>query len=236
MIIFALDSATAAGSAAIMRDGELLSEQVSDGAQPHSMALMPMCDEVFRQAGVSPHEIDGYAVTAGPGSFTGLRIGMGIIKGMAFGTGKPCAAVSTLEALAWGLRGSRRTVAAVLDARQGRVYTAGFAPGEDVRRLDADGVLYIGELAGRYAGQTVTFVGDAAELCYNELKDTLNCRLAPREFQCPRASCVARAAVERDQWRTAAALVPEYLQLPQAQRQRLNRFPPMAEESAIDVE
>lgn len=220
MTIFALDSATATGSAAIIRDGKRMAEQISDGTRPHSVALMPMCEEVFRQAGLTPQEIDVYAVTAGPGSFTGLRIGMGLIKGLAFAAGKPCAAVSTLEALAWGLHGTPQTVVAVLDARQGRVYTAGFLANEGIKRLCSDEVLYIDALAERYGGQEVMLVGDAAELCYNRLNDRLVCHLAPAECLFPLASCVAQAAARQNEFISAAALRPEYLQLPQAQRQR----------------
>lgn len=223
MTIFALDSATAAGSAAIVRDDRIICEQISDGTNPHSVALMPLCDAVFRQADAVPQDIDCYAVSVGPGSFTGLRIGMGIIKGLAFAAGKPCAGVSTLEALARGLDRSQQTAVAVLDARQGRVYTAGFALNQNVERLCPDGVLYIDELAERYSGQSVLFVGDAAELCYNRLKDRIDCRLASPEFLYPRASCVARVAAAQDQFESAAALRPVYLQLPQAERQRLQR-------------
>ncbi|MEG2259910.1 MAG: tRNA (adenosine(37)-N6)-threonylcarbamoyltransferase complex dimerization subunit type 1 TsaB, partial [Oscillospiraceae bacterium] len=103
MIIFAVDSSSCAGSAAVYKDGTILAESFANVGLTHSETLMVLCDEVFRRSGIGPCDVDYFAVTSGPGSFTGLRIGMGTVKGMAFATRKPCVAVPTPEALACGL-------------------------------------------------------------------------------------------------------------------------------------
>ena len=115
MIIFSLDSSSKSASAAVVRDGVILSESFANIGLTHSETLLELCDEALRRASVTPREVDFFAVTSGPGSFTGLRIGMGLIKGMAFATKKPCVGVPTFEALAFGVLGTKRTVVATCD-------------------------------------------------------------------------------------------------------------------------
>lgn len=223
MIIFAIDSAMGAASAALLRDGKLLAESYADIGLTHSQTLMTLVDEVFRRAGLAPSDVDYYAVTDGPGSFTGLRIGMGTVKGLAMGAGKPCVAVSTLQALAWNVAGSSRTAVAVCDARRGRVYHAAFSVEQDVRRLCDDGVLEVGQLAQTYSKTPIVLVGDAARLCYNRIHTEVDAALPAPGNQMPRASSVAAAAVgviEAGSVVSASDLAPRYIQLPQAQRER----------------
>ncbi len=226
MIIFAVDSATRACSAALVRDGISLAESGLDMGLTHSQTLMPLCDDVFRRAGISPADVDYFAVTCGPGSFTGLRIGMGTIKGMAFAAQKPCVAVPTLEALAYNVVPTERTVIPVLDARRDRVYCAAFSAERAVTRLCEDSVDEINALGNRLTERKLLFVGDAAEICYNTLKDRVDCIVPPACHQLPRAACVAMAAISYiSQGRAvpAAQLVPDYIQLPQAERERRQR-------------
>jgi tRNA threonylcarbamoyladenosine biosynthesis protein TsaB len=227
MIIFGVDSATRAGSAAVWQDGRLLAESYADVGLTHSETLMVLCDEVFRRAKLSPDEVDYYAVTSGPGSFTGLRIGMGTVKGLALATGKKCVAVSTLETLAWNVAPSDRTVVSVLDARRNRVYHAAFQVAEGfVNRQCEDGVVQVEALMAVHAGQRVVFIGDAAQMCYNTLRDSLDCVLPPIGNRLPRAAALCAAArhkIEQGAVLTAGQLKPDYIQIPQAERELKQR-------------
>jgi tRNA threonylcarbamoyladenosine biosynthesis protein TsaB len=221
MTIFAVDSSTRAGSAALTHDGGLLAEGFIEGGLTHSETLMPLIDRVFRSAGIKPGEVDYYAVTIGPGSFTGLRIGMGIVKGLALASGAPCVAVPTLEALAYNVLGSPETAVAALDARRDRVYSAAFSVLERVERLSGDSVVEISDMAGLYRGSRVVLIGDAAEICYNKISASVDCRLAPREALLPAArgaAAVAEGYIARGETMTAAKLRPRYIQLSQAER------------------
>lgn len=226
MTIFAADSSSAACSAAILRDGRIVAESYSNVGLTHSETFMVVCDEVFGRAGLEPSDMDYFAITSGPGSFTGLRIGMGAIKGMAFAAAKPCVAVPTLEALAWGCLGGDRTVVATCDARQRRVFAAAFSVRDEVRELAPVRALPIVELGEIHKNDRVLFVGDAALLCYTELKNKLDCRAAMPANQYVRAANVAVAAsykVERGLICSAGELAPDYAQPSQAERNRRER-------------
>ncbi|MEA4912916.1 MAG: tRNA (adenosine(37)-N6)-threonylcarbamoyltransferase complex dimerization subunit type 1 TsaB [Oscillospiraceae bacterium] len=221
MTVFAIDSSSGAASAALLCGGELRAESYADVGLTHSETLLSLCDEVFHRAGCTPEQIDLFAVTAGPGSFTGLRIGMGIIKGMAFAAGKPCVAVPTLEAVAWSACPTDRLVVPVCDARRGRVYCAAFRCADEPERVREDCVMTYAELAREFSGERILFAGDAAQLCYNELKDTLQCAVPPRPRALPRAGLAAVAAVRlagHGAAVDAGALRPTYLQTSQAER------------------
>lgn len=223
MILFAVDSATSAAGAAVWRDGKILAESFADVGLTHSRTLMVLVDEVFRRAGLAPGDVDYYAVTDGPGSFTGLRIGMGIVKGLAYGAGKLCVAVSALETLAWNVAGVSRRAVAVCDARRGRVYHAAFDAENGVRRLCEDGVVEMEALAELYKNVPIILVGDAAQVCYNMLCTGVDCVLPAPGSRMPRASSVAAAAAAIAEAGGAVAagdLAPRYIQLPQAERER----------------
>ena len=130
MTVFGMDTAGRTVSVALMRDGQLLYECYQDAGLTHSETLMPLVDAAFKATGLTPADVELWGVCAGPGSFTGLRIGLAAVKGLAFCTGAPCAPVSTLEALAYSFVGEG-TVISALDARRGQVYWAAFdlAPG-----------------------------------------------------------------------------------------------------------
>ena len=227
MIIFAVDSSSASGSAAIWKDGTVLAESFCNVGLTHSETLMPLCDEVFRRSGIAPSEVDLYAVTGGPGSFTGLRIGMGIVKGLAFPTNAACAAVPTTEALAFGVCPTDRTVVSVLDARQKRVYAAAYdCSGTVPAPLFEDEVLTYDELAERFCEKKILLVGDAARLCYNTLSGKADVLLAADSNLYVHAACVAAAAkvyFDRGAVCGCAELAPKYIQMPQAERERLAR-------------
>ena len=226
MNLFAVDASSAACSAAIWQDGRIVAESYANVGLTHSETLMVLCDEVFRRAGQTPDTMDLFAVTSGPGSFTGLRIGMGSVKGMAFAVQKPCVAVPTLEALAWNCCGSDRTVIAVCDARRERVFAAAYDVYNEPREVAPVQILNIDEIGTLCQGNSILFVGDAATLCYNTWKDRMDCVAAGESNQFVRAGSVARAAAARAQRGmicSAEQLVPDYFQISQAERNRKER-------------
>lgn len=224
MIICALDSCSAAGSAAVLQDGALLHEAFAKEGLTHSETLLVRCDESFRAAGLTPADADLFAVTSGPGSFTGLRIGMGLIKGLAFPKNVPCVPVPTFEALAEALRERDGDLLTVLDARQKRVYYAAFRVKDGViERLCEDGLLPLTELAGRCAELGLDkplAVGEMAEAAAAAVP---GCEACEERFRDVRAGMVGRAALRlfrEGKACSAAALTPFYLQPSQAERTR----------------
>ena len=230
MKILALESSAVAASVAVSEDGALIAQSYQRSGLTHSRTLMPMCRDLLENCGLTLGEMDVVAVAAGPGSFTGLRIGVATAKGLAWPGDKPCAGVSTLEAMAWPLAHLEGDLCAVMDARRNQVYNAR-CQGEGGRllRLCPDRAISIDELAAELLSREKTqiLVGDGAELCYNELtKRGLPVRLAPPHLRWQSAWGVARAAEELARTGglvTAAELAPVYHRLSQAERERLAR-------------
>ena len=137
MRILAIEASAKVAGAAFLESGRILAEQMVNGPLTHSETLMPMVAEVLRQAGRQPEEIDIIAVTNGPGSFTGLRIGAATAKGMALGLGIPVLPVPTLEALAFNVQSWPGLVVPMMDARRGQVYSAVYLQGQCVRPAEA---------------------------------------------------------------------------------------------------
>ena len=226
MNILAIDTAGRSASAALLRDDAVLYETVCNCGLTHSETLMPMIDAALKTGGVRPDQLDLYAVTAGPGSFTGLRIGLAAVKGMALAAGTPCAGVSTLAALAYGMAGAG-TVVGALDARRGQVYWAGFDL-ETHERLTPDDAAPVEALEKFVSGckKPLFFVGDGALLCYNRYSEVPGVLPCPQPLRVLRAAGVALAA--RQLWQDGravppAALLPDYHRLSQAERDRLAR-------------
>lgn len=225
MKILAIDSSAGPASACVWEDGTVLGECYTNVRLTHSQTLMPMMEGVLKYARVPLSAIDVFAVSAGPGSFTGVRIGVASIKGVAFAAGKPCAGVSTLEAMAQNLRLIDCTACCVMDARCGQVYNALFALRNGlVERLMPDRALSIEALAQECETlpQPVVLVGDGAVLCSKSLAfATVGARLAPEPVRYQRASgvavCAARMA-QAGKLTGAAELMPVYLRPAQAQR------------------
>lgn len=166
MNILAVDTAGKTAGVALMQDGRLLYEVYFDGGLTHSETLLPLIDTCLKLCGLTCADIDLFGVNAGPGSFTGLRIGLAAVKGLAFPRNTPCAPVSTLEALAAGHVG-QGTVLCALDARRGQVYSAAFDLATHARLLEDD-ARAAGSLADFVKLQKAPlFVGDGAYLCYN---------------------------------------------------------------------
>ena len=226
MKLLALECSATAASAALCQEDKVIGEYFLSTGQTHSQTLLPMAEQLLATSGETLEGLDGLAVSVGPGSFTGLRIGIAAIKGMAMGAGKPCVGVSTLEALAWNLRGFQGVAAAVMDARCGQVYSALFRlEGGGVERLTPDAAITISQLGGQLeaAAEPVFLVGDGGVLCYNALLDRLpELRLAPPHLRLQRASSVGGLALEkfrRGEAVDCGLLGPSYLRLPQAERE-----------------
>ena len=230
MLILALESSAKAASAALARDGALLELAFRNDGLTHSRTLLPMAEEVLAHCGVPLRDVDAVAVSRGPGSFTGIRIGVSTVKGLCWGADKPAIGVSTLEAMAWNAVGAapeESVVCCAMDARRSQVYNALFTvAGGAPERLTPDRAIGLPELAAELAltEKNIFVLGDGAELCYTYLMEqALPATLAPEDVRLQNAWGVCRAAAEKTP-ESAAALLPAYLRLSQAERERLERM------------
>lgn len=228
MTILALESAAAIASAAILKDGRPLAGMTLDNGNTHSETLLPMVDSLLSVTGLTLADIGLFAASVGPGSFTGIRIGAATVKGLAFNSGKCCLGISSVEALAWNLRGNTGLICPVLNARRRQVYTALFyAENGTIRRLTEDTVLTVDtldDLLSPYP-EPVSFVGDASELA----ADTVTHAVLPVPEALHGASAAsvayaAQAAYDAGARGTDAALTPVYLRPCQAERERLEKL------------
>ena len=220
MRILAVDTSAVCASVGVTEDGKILSESSINTGLTHSRTLMPMIDSTLKNGEIDLDSIDYFACSVGPGSFTGIRIGVAAIKGLADGLKKKCIPVSTLEALAYNLQGRCCTAVSVMDARCNQVYCGIFlVDGEEITRLTEDMALKIDELEKMLPDyENVVFVGDGARLCHGKL----GYEIAPAGQLYQRGSSVAFAAEKsfsEEKTVTAAELMPAYLRLPQAERE-----------------
>ena len=226
MNILAVDTAGKTAGVALTQDGRLLYEVYFDGGLTHSETLLPLIDTCLKLCRLTCADIDLFGVNAGPGSFTGLRIGLAAVKGLALPRDIPCAGVSTLEALARCCTGSGVVIPA-LDARRGEVYWAAFSlPG--CERLTPDAAQPVGTIEDflKNCKNPVFFVGDGAGLCYNRYDTRVQVIPCPAPLRQSRALGVclaAEAAAAAGEAVSAAALAPRYLRLSQAERERAAR-------------
>ena len=232
MLILALESSAKAASVALCRDGVLIAQSQQCSGLTHSCTLLPMAEQMLKNTDTKLADVDAIAVARGPGSFTGVRIGVSTAKGFAWGAQKPAIGVSTLEAMAYhGLAaGEGALVCAAMDARRSQIYNALFEirGGKPVRLCEdrAISLAELGEELGKMQ-KSAFLVGDGAELCYTTLLERLpQLTLLPEHLRQQRASGVALAAWEkigRGESGDAASLVPNYLRLSQAERARLEK-------------
>lgn len=230
MKILALDSTAKAGSAAVLDGERLLSLFLTDCGNTHSESLLPMALDALRVSGTSIDDVGLFAVSAGPGSFTGVRIGAAVIKGLAFGRDVPCVAVSALEALAENARGMSGLIVPVMDARRAQVYTAIFeSDGDIVTRVLDDSALAISELAQKLATRSgkVWLVGDGVGVTLPALLAAgIDASAAPELCVRANAASVAKVALreyEKGNYVSDTTLAPTYLRLPQAERERMEK-------------
>ena len=231
MMILALESSATACSVALTRDGNVLAQAFQHSGLTHSRTLLPMVDNVLNSCGESMEHVDVVAVAAGPGSFTGLRIGVATAKGLAWPEDKDCAACSTLESMAWPLAHMKgKLIVCAMDARRSQVYNALFlATGDGLERLSEDRAISLADLAEevkKYENEKIV-VGDGAKLCYNTLSEMgLSLTLAPEHLRMQSGWGVARAAEElakQGKLIKGEALNAVYHRLSQAERERMEK-------------
>ena len=231
MKILAFESSAKAAGAALLEDGILRAEAFQNSGMTHSCTLMKMAEDLLASSGVSPQEIDAAAVAAGPGSFTGVRIGVAAAKGFAWGREIPCYGVSTLYAMALGAASADGVYCCCMDARRAQVYNAIFACKDGaLTRMTEDRAISLVELQQDLLkiDKKIFLVGDGAALCYTTLSDRVpQLCLMPEQLRQQRASGAALAAWEQIQsgeGGDAAALTPNYIRLSQAERERQSRM------------
>ena len=222
MILMCVDTSGPSAGLALVRDGELIYEATLVNSLTHSVNLMPKAEEALRSSGLEMKDIGLFAAVAGPGSFTGVRIGVAAVQGMAQGLNKLCLPVNALEALAFGLLCDEHVVCPIRDARAGQVYGAAFRAG---RRLMEDAVLklteYLEEI--RPMGERFLFTGDGVPVSREKIIEALGERavFAPPHLSLLKAGSAAMIAWEkRDQAVQPHELLPLYLRRPQAERER----------------
>lgn len=231
MKILALESSAVAASVALTEDETLLAQAFQNSGLTHSRTLMPLLEGLLKNMEMTLAEVDLIAVAAGPGSFTGLRIGMAAAKGLGWAAEKPCCGVSTLEAMAWTVAHMGGELCPAMDARRNQVYNARFIAREGQPcRLTEDRAISLEDLAleieaGGKKPQII--VGDGAGLCYNSFQERgISALLPPPHLRLQSAWGVARAALEMARAGntvSAAELIPDYHRLSQAERERLQQ-------------
>ena len=235
MKILAMDSSGLVASVALVSDGIMVAEYTTNFKKTHSQTLLPMIDEIVKMTGISLKEIDAIAVAAGPGSFTGLRIGSSTAKGLGLALGKPIIPVPTVEGLAYNLFGMNKLVCPIMDARRNQVYTGLYT-------FDADGMKVISDQKAvsideiveeinhlnmedyNITCKEVVFLGDGVPVFKEFIKE--NCKVAvsfaPAHLAMQRAGAVAERAeyyYNQGKIETAAEHKPDYLRLSQAERE-----------------
>ena len=230
MKILAIETSAKSVSAAVVENGVPLASAYQNMGLTHSRTLMPLVDGMLSAAGLRVRDMNLLATANGPGSFTGLRIGVSALKGLAWALEKPCCGVSTLAAMARNLAHMESLIICAMDARRNQVYNALFLAHDGVlTRQCPDRAIGLAELAEEIKNRPEPkfVVGDGAGLCYNHLlEQDVPCRMAPPQLMMQNAVGVALAAEEMaaaGQVTTARDLVPVYLRLSQAERERLAR-------------
>ena len=230
MLILAFETSAKAASVALLDGNTLLGESYQNTGLTHSQTLLPMAQDLIKSCGYTPEQVEAVAVAAGPGSFTGVRIGVAAAKGFAWGKQLPCYGVSTLEAMALNLGVWDGLVVPVMDARRSQVYTATFRAREGkLERLCEDRAISLQQLGDELKKEElpIFLVGDGSILCYNTLKEAVPMLILPPEHrQHQRATGVALVAKQQmsaGATGDGASLTPNYLRLSQAERERLAR-------------
>ena len=228
-MLLAFETSAKAASVALFDGDRLLGESYQNTGLTHSQTLMLMAEDLLKNCGVTVSDLTAVAVAAGPGSFTGVRIGVSAAKGLAWGKEIPCYGVSTLEAMALGLGIHDGYILPTMDARRNQVYTALFsAENGTFSRLFEDSAIALSELKEKLLQDKPIFlVGDGSTLTYNMLHtDIPNLILPPEHKMHQRAVGVglaANKAIARGDSGDGASLTPNYLRLSQAERERLEK-------------
>ena len=229
-MILAFETSAKAASVALMEKGKLLGESYQNTGLTHSQTLLQMAEDLLKTCGKTPADVTAVAVASGPGSFTGVRIGVAAAKGFAWGLELPCVGVSTLEAMAENFGAWDGTVVPTMDARRSQTYTAIFrAEGGKCKRMIDDCAISYAELGEKlnYCKKPIFLVGDGAQLCYNTLNEVVpGLVLPPEHHRHQRAAGVALVAekvLATGERPDGGSMSPNYLRLSQAERERLEK-------------
>lgn len=233
MKIIGIESSSLVASVALVEEGRTLGQYTVDHRKTHSQTLLPMLDELLRMTETPMEEVDAVAVAAGPGSFTGLRIGVATAKGLCLAAGKPLIAVPTLEAMAWSVWDARDLVCPILDARRAQVYAALYAY-DDARQMICLQEAQVVEISTvcdwiRAEGRPALFLGDGVPVQEERLRAELGEQavLAPAHLARQQAAAVASLGLEyfrAGKIADADSFAPEYLRISQAERERARRL------------
>ena len=230
MLILAFETSAKAASVALMENGKLLGEAYQNTGLTHSQTLMVMAEDVLKQCGKLAADVEAVAVAEGPGSFTGVRIGVAAAKGFAWGKEIPCYGISTLEAMAESLGAFDGYVCPCMDARRSQVYNALFlAEGGKLTRTAEDRAIALAELKEELKNleKPVFLVGDGANLCYNTLKEEVSNLVLPPEHRVHQravgVAILAQRMADAGLAPSGGELTPNYLRLSQAEREKLER-------------
>ncbi len=213
MKVFAVDSSTASASVAILNGGKTLFAETTNFGTTHSENLMPLCDKAFKAAGLKPSDIDLFAVCNGPGSYTGLRIGVSVVKGFAYATSKPTVAISTLKTLACGA--GMGNIVALLNARRGNYFCGAY-------KIDSNGITetisprlaHTEEIYDFFNGDSFTLTGDGAQLFFDNKNPDISIDVKVSKNNLPSAEIAAGLAIEEFREKggiTAEELLPAYI-------------------------
>ena len=227
MVILGVDTSAVAAGAAIIKDGKLISETYINTGLTHSQTMLTLIDSALNAVDMSIDDVDAFAVSSGPGSFTGIRIGVSAVKGLCFAKNKPCFAVSTLEALANCADIDGFIICPVMDARCMQVYTALFEKTDgEIKRVTEDAPKTLDELSAELQkiNKKILLIGDGADISYKFLAEKgLDVRKFSEIFKFQHASGVAITAYRNynrgEEAVSADNLVPSYLRLSQAERE-----------------
>ena len=224
MNILCLDTSGPVAGVALMEDGRVRYEAMAVNAFTHSQSILPMVEEAYRRTGLEISGTDYFAVTVGPGSFTGVRIGVSTVKGLAHANGKPCIAVDALKAMAAGVQPFAGVICPIQDARAGQVYGAAFQ-GETMERLMEDEPIRLEDYLDkvRAFGQRLLFLGDGMPVHRERIAELMgeSALFAPPHLAFLRpAAAAALAWEERERAVDYHELLPLYLRAPQAERQK----------------
>lgn len=231
MLILAFETSAKAASVALLEDGKLLGEAYQNTGLTHSQTIMVMAEDLLKQCGRKVSELNAVAVAAGPGSFTGVRIGAAAAKGFAWGAELPCCGTSTLASMAAGLGVYSGYVCPVMDARRNQVYNALFhVDCGKYTRIREDRAISLRDLGEDLQNLTepIFLVGDGSVLCYNTLLESVPGLVLPPEHR--RSQRAIGVALEAERMLrdgescSGAGLVPNYLRLSQAERERAERL------------
>lgn len=232
MLIFGIDTCSMSSSAALMSEEKLIAEFTVNHKKTHSEKIMPQIEAMLAACGIDISDIDAFAASVGPGSFTGVRIGVATAKGFAQVLKKPCVAVSALSALALGARTFEGIICPVLDARRNQVYNALFESDKRaLRRITEDRAMALDDLLKELesCGKDVVFTGDGVPVFGDKISAVLGEKafFVQKSFSFNLASLVCEAAEEklkRGETVSPDGLVPHYVRLSQAEQEKLKKL------------